>query len=227
MEILDLTDAQQRALPDAYDIAKEVLRDLGIFPAEGQRRAGTRWPLELDEFERGYPRLTLSLLLDVVGAVTITPTSRPRRAAARRRTSDDDEPCALPSALQASADAGGRKALRTRIHATNMPGNAISWRALHRPAGAAEPAEGLRPTKRDGVQPLNYKELLRPGRVSVLDLSDSGMSELNNLVIADLLRGVQDAQDDAYPAYEKAKAKDPTPPPPRACWSSSRRPTSS
>ena len=50
------------------------------------------------------------------------------------------------------------------------------------------------------MRPLNYKELLQPGTVSVLDLSDTGMSELNNLVIADLLRGVQDAQDEAYTA---------------------------
>ena len=32
------------------------------------------------------------------------------------------------------------------------------------------------------------------------------MTELTNLVIADLLRGVQEAQDDGYRAYEKAKA---------------------
>ena len=42
--------------------------------------------------------------------------------------------------------------------------------------------------------PLDYKTLLKPGTVSLLDLSDSGMSELTNIVIADLLRGVQDAQ---------------------------------
>src|SRR5262249_41843578 len=55
------------------------------------------------------------------------------------------------------------------------------------------------------AKPLNYKDLLRPGSVSVIDLSDSGMSELNNIVIADLLRGVQDAQDESYGQYEKAK----------------------
>ena len=40
------------------------------------------------------------------------------------------------------------------------------------------------------------------------------MSELNNLVIADLLRGVQDAQDEAYTTYEKAKANDSNAAPP-------------
>jgi DNA helicase HerA-like ATPase len=45
--------------------------------------------------------------------------------------------------------------------------------------------------------------------VSVIDLSDSGMSELNNIVIADLLRGVQEAQDKAYDQYESAKKSNP------------------
>ena len=41
MEILDLTDAQRERFLNAYDIAKEVLRDLGVFPAKGNARAGT------------------------------------------------------------------------------------------------------------------------------------------------------------------------------------------
>ena len=57
----------------------------------------------------------------------------------------------------------------------------------------------------EGAKALNYKNLLQPGRLSVIDLSDSGMSELNNIVIADLLRGVQDAQDEIYQSYERAK----------------------
>jgi DNA helicase HerA-like ATPase len=66
------------------------------------------------------------------------------------------------------------------------------------------------------ARPLAYQDMLRPGTLSLVDLSDSGASELNNLVIADLLRGVQVAQDRAYRDYEKAKAKDPAaPPPPR------------
>ena len=35
MEILDLSDAQQERYLKAYDICKEVLRELGIFPAKG------------------------------------------------------------------------------------------------------------------------------------------------------------------------------------------------
>ena len=57
--------------------------------------------------------------------------------------------------------------------------------------------------------------MLKPGQVSIIDLSDSGASELNNLVIADLLRGVQDVQEQAYQLYEAKKAEEDAPPPPR------------
>ena len=51
----------------AYAIAKEKLRDLGIFPAKGNSDQ-ERLAMEIDEFERGYPRLTLSMMMDVVAA---------------------------------------------------------------------------------------------------------------------------------------------------------------
>src|SRR5438046_3996603 len=40
------------------------------------------------------------------------------------------------------------------------------------------------------------------------------MSELSNIVIADLLRGVQEAQEQAYQEYEEARAKNPNVAPP-------------
>src|ERR1700704_2831846 len=64
-----------------------------------------------------------------------------------------------------------------------------------------------RPSRLDSTHgAVFYKTLLTPGAVSLIDLSDSGMSELTNIVIADLLRGVQAAQDDAYQEYEKSKS---------------------
>ena len=52
---------------------------------------------------------------------------------------------------------------------------------------------------------MNYRELLKPGAVSLIDLSDATISELTNIVIADILRGVQHAQEEAYQDYEKGK----------------------
>src|SRR5262249_14749462 len=49
-----------------------------------------------------------------------------------------------------------------------------------------------------------------------IDLSDAGMTELANLAIADLMRGVQEAQESAYRRFEKLKAAGGNPPsPPR------------
>jgi DNA helicase HerA-like ATPase len=103
--------------------------------------------------------------------------------------------------------------LQKRLHTMNVPGQAVSWRAL---LGKLWRLQRLKVfyNESDGVKPLDYKTLLRPGHVSVVDLSDAGASELSNLVIADLLHGVQDAQDEVCLAYEKAKAggADGTPP---------------
>src|SRR5262249_54865228 len=127
MEILDLSDAQQERFLKAYDIAKEVLRDLGVFPAKGNAEQ-ERLALEIDEFERGYPRLTLSLLRAGVGAC------RARRDGAR---GEKASPGAAAEALEGwrphsplLAGDGARQALRTRVNAANPPGHVISWRAL-------------------------------------------------------------------------------------------------
>jgi DNA helicase HerA-like ATPase len=41
--------------------------------------------------------------------------------------------------------------------------------------------------------------------VTVIDLSDTGSPVVSNLVIADLLRGIQEAQDEAYARFEAAR----------------------
>jgi DNA helicase HerA-like ATPase len=99
----------------------------------------------------------------------------------------------------------GRAALRKRVHAANPPGHTISWRAL---MGRLARLNRLKVfyDEAGGTKPLNYREMLRPGAVSVVDLSDTGATELNNIVIADLLRGIQDAQEGAYAEAERARS---------------------
>src|ERR1019366_3976594 len=157
---------------------------------------------EHDEFERGYPRMTLSLLLDVVGACHAR-ADRPSRESGRAKAKDaeDDEPSSCRPRDAKLDSPEGIRSLRTRMHAAKPASNAISWRALLGKLGRLNRLKVFY-SEQTGPEPIKYSELLRPGRVSVVDLSDSGASELNNLVIADLLRGVQDAQDDAYSAYE-------------------------
>jgi DNA helicase HerA-like ATPase len=217
MEILDLSDAQQQRFLVAYDIASELLRRLEVFPQKGNAEQ-ERLALELDEFERGYPRLTPPLLLDVIQACHDHAEKPPKESRGSRKTKEevrDEEPsltfrprCKL---LQAKP---GQDELRKLIHANTIPSHPLSWRALIGRLSRLHRMKVFFTEDKDGVRPLTYKELLQPGAVSVLDLSDTGMSELNNLVIADLLRGVQEAQEEAYTAYEQAKAKDPNAAPP-------------
>lgn len=201
-EILGLTEAQEHRFLQAYDIAKEVMRDLGIFPAKGNADQ-ERLAMEIDEFERGYPRLTLSFLMDVVGACLKTVEGK--SAESRKKEGSEHEKAVEFSPYNRPlATPEGKTALRTRIHSGQRLDSAVSWRAL---LGRLGRLNRLRvfdsPTST--ARPMIYKEILTPGTVAVIDLSDSGMSELTNIVIADLLHGVQEAQDDAYQSYEKAK----------------------
>ena len=198
VEILGLTEAQEQRFMRTYDIAKEVLRDIGAFPARGNKEQ-ERLAMEIDEFERGYPRLTLSLLMDIVGACL--KTAEKSRAADKRN--DNEEGVEFRPFNKQLATPEAVAALRRRIAAGPRPENAVSWRAL---LGRLSRLNRLKVFDHyDRGKPLNYPDLLAPGNLSIIDLSDSGMSELNNIVIADVLRGVQAAQDKAYKEFESGK----------------------
>ncbi len=210
MEILNLSEPQEVRFLEAYDIAKELLRELGVFPEKGvgeeEQARQERILAELDEFERGYPRLELPLLIDVVRACHAHADQKPReggRSRSKKAEEEQDEQAVeFPLSTPRLRTAEGKQALNRRVHAARPSGNVISWRAL---LGRLGRLQRMRVFDTHRVKPLNYKDLLRPGAVSVIDLSDTGASELNNLVIADLLRGVQEAQDRAYRDAEKAK----------------------
>ena len=209
-EILDLTDAQEERFFKVYDIAKDVLRDLGIFP-EKNNEEQDRFALELDEFERGYPRVTLSLLLDIVKACAARAEPKADKKKRGKAADDDadDAPSFEPSCRELRRE-GGKDSLNKRMHAANPPGSVPSWRALQGRLSRLNRLRVFFDETAEGVRPLHYKNLIAPGKLSVIDLSDSGFSELNNLVIADILRGIQDAQDDACEAAVK-QGKPPTP----------------
>ncbi len=206
IEILDLSEAQAERFMRAYDIAKVMLRSLGIFPvlhnAEQERLA-----LELDEFERGYPRLTLSFLMDMVAACLAVADKVPLVA----EDPGDAAGAAFTPYNDRLKDPKVLGELQRLIKAQNVPGNAISWRALLGRLARLNRLKVFDISEKDRAgnvtQPLRYADLLHPGNVAVIDLSDAGASELSNIVIADLLRGVQEAQDDAYQVYEQAKAR--------------------
>jgi DNA helicase HerA-like ATPase len=206
-EILGLTEPQQQRFMQAYDIAKEVLRDLGIFPAANSEEQ-ERLAMEIDEFERGYPRLTLTMMMDVVGACRRTVETAKEEKGEKREKGAEFAP--KDGQLATSK---GKETLKKKIHAAGRLDSAVSWRALVGRLGRLERLKVF-DSSLESAGPLNYKNLLKPGAVSIIDLSDSGMSELTNIVISDLLRGVQEAQDAAYQKYETAKKGNPQVTPP-------------
>ncbi|MFO0808617.1 MAG: ATP-binding protein [Gemmataceae bacterium] len=206
-EIMGLTEPQQERFHQAYGIARELLRELGIFP-EKQNAEQERFAAEIDEFARGYPRLTLSLMIDVAGAclhhVERAPKEKPKKGEELvEEGTNGFEP--FSAELRTSA---AKAALKKRVAAAQVPSNAISWKAL---LGRLHRLNRLKVFDRDptGAKPMSYKHLLEPGKVSVIDLSDTALSELSNLVIADILRGVQDAQDEACQAFERGGGPSP------------------
>jgi DNA helicase HerA-like ATPase len=191
-EMVGANDAQQERFFVAYDLTKQLIRELGLFPQKGateaERDRQERFLARLDEFERGYPRMTLSLLLDVVGLC---------KAAVGKTAFTPFNPVLRTDA--------GRDAVKKFLDPKQLPGSVSSWGKV---LSLLWRLKRLKVFDRhaDGAKFPNYAEMLRPGRLSVIDLSDAGMTELSNITIADLLRGIQEAQEAAYRRYEEARA---------------------
>jgi uncharacterized protein len=188
VEILDLSDAQLDRFWKAYEVTKLVLRDLGVFPAKGNKEE-ERQVLELDEFDGGYPRMTLSHLIDIAGFFLSS------------LAHSEFEP--YNAAFKSDA---AKKTIEGRLHSVQT-NNEISWKALlgklwrlHRPGIFDNPK----------AQPIPFADLVKPGRTTIIDLSDTQSPYINNLVIANILQGLQAQQELAYEAAEKTK-KQPTP----------------
>ena len=194
MEILELTDAQQERFLKSYDVAKGMLRRLEIFPRRSNPDDQARL-LEFDEYEEGYPHMLLAHLYDVVA----------QTAAIVNGTPDDVR---LESEFGAAA---ARAQLLTEIQQTG-PRHIQSWYALQ---GRISHLKRLRLFDRPAApgQPAatpDYRAMIEPGHVSLVDLSDTDSPQLRNLAIAQLLRGVQGAQEAAYEAAVAA-GRAPTP----------------
>lgn len=196
MDLLDLNEAQRDRFLFTYELAKGVLRAAGIFPEAGKskeeqaRQEGLA--VGLDEFERGYPRLTLSLFLDLVGAC---------KARVNKATFEPFN--------RALREGPGREYLDTRLKDKDaLPAVASSWGKLY---SLLWRLSKLKVFHGPGVRaaPLAYADLLAAGRVSVVDLSDAGMTELSNLAVSDVLRGLQEEQERRYRRHERGDGPPP------------------
>jgi uncharacterized protein len=190
-ELLGLSDAQSERFTEAYEVAKSLLRELNIFPRKDSDEE-RRIAIELNEFETGYPRMCLDHVIDVVALIHDSLFGR-----------ELDESFVRSAEFKRGA---GRSKLEEKAQqASKRLGNKISWRALFGHLSRLRRLQVF-----DSATGLDYDNLLEPGRVSIFDLSDTDSPQVNNLVIADVLRGVQDRQDTAYRAFEKSGAN-PTP----------------
>ncbi len=185
-DILGLNEAQSGRFFKTYDTAKLILRDLNIYPSKEQQQE----LLNYDEFDMGYPHITLSLLMDIAGLVLekISP--------------------GFELTLQSEALKGGKEKITRRIDVlAKGTDSETSWKALLGKLWQLSRAKIFdRPTNKD----IPFPKLIAAGTVSVFDLSDSDSTLINNIVITNLLRGVQEAQETAYEEAIK-HGKSPTP----------------
>jgi hypothetical protein len=172
-EILDLTDPQEVRYLKAYDICKRILRDLRISPS--QEEAGTFE--EPDEMDTGYPGMKLAHMVDVVRVCA--------KFAAREK---EHVYFTTPEFMQQTTrivEIIGREQL-------DFPS---SWRAL---SGRLARLHRLNIFDNPRAPRLDFQTLIEPGHVSIVDLGDTDSPQLNNLVIAELLRGVALQQNRGY-----------------------------
>lgn len=174
-EILELTDAQIERFFKAYDITKLALERIGVWPTNEDERQQL---MELDELETGYPKMTLTHLYDVIKEIEAWVDK------------DDTEPW-----LESQEMRQGRTKLQQIIRSTKPPKQIFSWRALKGKLGRVK---RLKIFDSPQAPALSYRTILQPGRVSILDLGDVDSPQVRNLVIAEMLRGVQVQQEENY-----------------------------
>ena len=185
-EIVDMSEPQQERFFRTIDIGKLVLRELKVYPSTKDQE---REVLELNEFEEGYPLLTLSRVIDIASVML-----------AVTRHQSADQVALFNSELNTKA---AKDSLFRHAQAAN-PKSEVSWLALlsrlwrlHR-LGIFDQRNN--PT-------IKHDQMLEPGRVSIIDLSGTDSPTINNIVISDMLRKIQRLQDARYRAWELDRTK--------------------
>lgn len=186
MEILDMSEAQQDRFYKAYDATRAVMRDLKLFPTNKNEE---NLLLELDELETGYPRMTLSYLIDIAGIIRHQVAKAP----------GDPEPFN-------TIFRDNLKRIQQRTSQIQSS-HELSWLAL---IGKLGRINRLKIFDNPTEPAISYPDLITPGQVSIIDLSDTESPQVRNLVIADILRGVQREQEESF-RQAVAANQDPTP----------------
>lgn len=198
-EVLGVSEAQERRLLDAWEICRQTMERERIFPADDQEQT---LALEIDELQTGWPRMTIEMMLDVVGAA-IEKCDAPEKPKGRRKADDGDGEVEETITFRGRFNGfrGRERTLIQILNARKIETNSNSWKGL---------AKRLWRMKKAGVfadsdhQRINVDEMLVPGQISIIDLSDMDAPYLRNLVIAQMLRSLQTRQDELYGERENA-----------------------
>lgn len=208
MEILELSDPQQERFLKAYDTLRLLMRELDIFPKRDNHDE-IRRSMELDEIETGVPRMTLMMLIDVANrfhdyAAMPAPSSR-SSGKGEDRSPASAPPAAFP--IQSAELKGHDNELWSYVLRAQAPRDVRSWRGL---LGKLWRIVRLRVFDNPKANAIHTADLLKPGRCSVIDLSDTDSPAVNNLVIATLLRQIQEQQEQNFHAEKAGRPPTPT-----------------
>ncbi len=126
------------------------------------------------------------------------------KKASKKNTDEDEEDVSWSITLRSADFAGKESRVKQRIVVAQAPKMQNSWKAL---AGKLWRLLRLRVFDNADAPPLDFKGLTRPGGVTVIDLSDTDSPQVNNLLIADLLRNIQRQQEESFrkAAAEKSR----------------------
>lgn len=187
-DILGLTEAQFIRFFKAYDAAKKILKNLKIYPQQHEQEKEV---LEIDEFDTGYPEITISLLTDIGGLMLDEASKGTTNSILRNKFIQDNLSIIKPIISSF----------------VNGIDNESSWKAL---LGKLWQLDRTKIFDNSSHKPIPFSELIQAGQMTIIDLSDSDSTLINNIVIANLLRGIQQAQEQSY---KKAieEEKQPTP----------------
>jgi len=181
MEILDLPEAQQSRLMDAYEVCKSLMAKEGIYPVG---RDEEQEALEIDELETGWKKMTLEMLIDVVsGAISHCQKS---------------DAFGIPSQYFRGKEDAVIKAVKEK----SVEGNKASWMGLSKKLWKLKRAKLFGNTRQSVI---DIDRMLTAGRISIIDLSDMDAPYLRNIVIAQILRRIQSCQEEKYATRQAAK----------------------
>ncbi len=185
--MLKLNEPQQQRYLKAYDIAKRLLEDLKIFPSNDPEKTQV---LQLDEMETGYPKMTLEHMYDMVKVCSELSTNE-------KKPDDfskwDYHFYSRDFAMHRATVVATLKNMMKEIKDVLTYPN--SWRVIQ---GKLRQFIRLNIFDNKDAGSLTYKDLTIPGKVSIIDLSDTDSPLVNNFVIAEFLRGLMEAQNENY-----------------------------